>query len=68
MKCEYGNFTNGDWYSEYEIDISNPVTVGSNETHKAASDTLFIASEQSLLGIIASNNSILLFDLRTGQF
>lgn len=68
MKCEYGNFTNGDWYSEYEIDISNPVTVGSNETHKAASDTLFIASEQSLLGIIASNNSILLFDLRTGEF
>lgn len=45
IKCEYGNFTNGAWYSDYTIPWSGAVTIGANEIYKDAKDSIFISSE-----------------------
>ena len=43
IKCEYGNFTNGDWYSEYTVDWQGGVPVGVNEVYQDAKDSIFIS-------------------------
>ena len=53
IRCEYGNFTNGEWYSSYEIPWSGKVAVGASEIFKTAKESLFISSQQNLIGVVA---------------
>ena len=65
--CSIGNFTNSQFYEEWEVPVS-PQTAPQSPFYANNEDLITIYPDQYLVSVISSNNSIVFYSTRDGSF